>query len=72
MKVNTKAPLTMSNMFPHKCTKCDKDMLLPKTYPYVEFDEITDGETRDDLVDAVKQVMGMVGVMMKEKDNAPD
>lgn len=68
MKLNTNAPITMPKMFPHTCTKCGKDLLLDKTYPYVEFDEITDDETRNDLVDAVKQVMATVGIMMKEKE----
>lgn len=28
---------TDNKLFPHKCTKCGKGMLLPKIYPYIEW-----------------------------------
>lgn len=26
------------NLFTHKCTKCEKTMLLPRVYPYIEWE----------------------------------
>ena len=68
MKADHTSTERMPHMFPHKCTKCNKTMQLEKVYPYVEFDEITDDETRNDLVDAIKEVMTNVHVMMKAKE----
>ena len=36
---NTADPNTVmsGNMYPHKCTNCNKSMLLPKVYPYIEW-----------------------------------
>lgn len=36
---NDNEPIRMSNppLISHRCTKCGKDMLLPKVYPYVEW-----------------------------------
>ena len=31
-----------SNMFRHKCTKCGKEMLLPKAYPFIKWIPVTD------------------------------
>ena len=45
MKLDINNPARMPNMFPHKCTACDKTMQLPKTYPYIEWEEITPGGT---------------------------
>ena len=45
MKADINTLRTMQNMFPHKCTACDKTMQLPKIYPYVEWQEIIPGGT---------------------------
>ena len=29
-------------MFNHKCTKCNGELLLPKQYPYIEWEPVTD------------------------------
>lgn len=36
---NPNGLLRMSNppLIPHHCTKCDGELLLPKTYPYIEW-----------------------------------
>ena len=26
-------------LYPHKCDKCDKTMMLPKIYPYIEWNK---------------------------------
>ena len=36
MKSDASSDLKMPKMFPHKCTKCGKTMMLPKVYPYIE------------------------------------
>ena len=28
---------TVQALYPHKCSKCHKDMMLPKIYPYIEW-----------------------------------
>lgn len=37
------AEKTASSMFPHKCTKCGKGMMLPRVYPYIEWIPIDEG-----------------------------
>lgn len=36
-------------MIPHRCTLCGKDMLLPRTYPRIEFVPIEEQEPQPDL-----------------------
>lgn len=34
-------------LFPHRCNKCGKTMMLPKTYPFIEWtkgEEVTEDE----------------------------
>lgn len=36
------------NMREHKCSKCGKIMMLPKSYPYVEFIPLSEEHLNDD------------------------
>lgn len=49
MKVDTsggsvQVVLTNPPLIPHKCTNCGKTMQLPKSYPYVEWEELSISE----------------------------
>jgi len=68
MKSDLDNPERMPHMFPHKCTKCAKTMQLNKVYPYIEWDEITEEETKNDFVDALNEVMGKFNTLMEQKE----
>ena len=72
MKSDPESTLRMPNMYPHKCTKCGFTMMLPKVYPYIEWQEITDQDVINETMDLVQALKAETDRLYEEKYNNPD